>query len=180
MIIEFYSVNKKTDSIIKKNSISYFNLDYNVDRNFVNIIKKLVKETINYLETLLLVDIYGFSLKIESFRFLFHLLYIQQHFKPHFFSFFRDILKWFNTKGYLDWKNEIICYKSFKKKEFILNINFKTYKEEGYIRYDCVEDLMEDWGRYKAEKLLSFRKPDDKNKIVEYDQLLSILEKNNI
>ncbi len=180
MIIEFYSVNKKTDGIIKRNKISYFNLDYEINKQFISTIKRLIKETIDYLNTLLMVDIYGYSLKLESYRFLFHLLYVQQHFKPHFFTFFREVLKHFNSLGYLEWKTQLICYKTFKRKEFILNLLFKTYKEEGCIKYDCVEDLIEDWGRYKAEKLLSLRDESDKNKIVDFQQLLPILEKNNI
>ena len=180
MIINFYSVNETTDKIIKKNEISYYTIDYEINKNFVAVLKKLVKETKKYLDTLYLVDIYGYSLKLESYRFLFHLLYIQSTFKYHFFYYFKEILAYFNSLGFLDWKKEVIAYKNFKRKDFIINIQFKTYKEEGKIRYDSFEDMIEDWGRYKSEKFLSFRKEGDRDKIVDFEAILPLLEKKNV
>ena len=177
MIINFYSVNETTDKLIKKGGLSYYTIDYEINKNFVTILKKMVKETKKYLDTLYLVDIYGYSLKLESYRFLFHLLYIQSTFKYYFFSFYKEILFYFHKYGFLDWKKDIITYKNFKRKDFIININFKTYKEEGLIRYDSFDDMIEDWGRYKSEKLLSYRKEGDRDKIVDFELIIPLLEK---
>ena len=113
----------------------------------------LKKQTISDLEELS-EDMYGQELLMaESIRFLMYLLTIQ--FKPHhdWDIYYRDMLDYFHSKNLLKWKYKYATHKAYKQKRVILTIKDDNVK----LPYQSTQAVISDWGRYKADAILSNR-----------------------
>lgn len=128
-----------------------FNAD--VDTNYQLGLKLLKEQTIKDLEDLA-NDVYGAELLMaESIRFLMYLLTFE--FKPFhdWGQYYRDLLDYFHSKNLLTWKYRFTIHKEYKNKRVILTIADENVK----LNYKSTQAVINDWGRYKADIILSKR-----------------------
>lgn len=114
----------------------------------------LQRQTISDLEELH-SDVFGDELLMaESLRFFMFLLTIQVKPNHDWDSYYTAILDYFHTKELLKWKYKYATQKQYKEKRVIL-----TIKDENVnIQYQSTQAVINDFGRYRADIILSKRK----------------------
>lgn len=154
----YHSNSEKAQSIVDdyklyRSRVIFVGFSSNVDEQYTVGLKLLKEQTIADLEELE-TDVYGPELLMaESIRFLMFLLTFE--FKPlHDWDvYYRDMLAYFHSKELLKWKYRFTIHKPYKNKRVILTIADENIK----LPYQSTQAVINDWGRYKADTILSKR-----------------------
>lgn len=166
----YYFDNEESNRIIKKYNISIYRL-FDEDTQLKGL-TKLTKLTLKQLQ--FFKENEYFFLYLESLRFFCFSSYNQYFYNNLFTNYYNNILTYFHDNNLLIFKKKFKPYKSFRVKIPIIKIHFKYYNINYILRYNSFKDLKNDFGRYRTEKIIAFRK--DKNQIYLLEDILKIIE----
>ena len=170
---EFYYLNnKEIKEIIKEYKIGR-NIVFNEETQKIGI-EKVYNIMEKSLKTFYENDLTGIFILLESYRYLFYLIYFQKYKFIYWDNYYSKLLKLFHSFGYLRFKKDIYFYKDFKTKKPLLTLNINTNYLITNIIYNSSNDLVNDFGRYKTDKLLKLRNKEEPL-IIDIKTLLEII-----
>lgn len=163
--------NEKSNEIIENYRLDKFCL-FN-DDSVIEGLNKLLKETLKQLKFYKKNDNDDILLYLESIRFLPYLMGNQQQQYNLYENYYKNILNFFHKNKLLLFKKEYVSYKQFLHKKPIMNVRYTTNKVKVNITYYSFNCLRNDFGRYKAEKLMKLKNPDKFD--YDYDEINRII-----
>ena len=174
----YYFQNEITDKIIDDYKISYFRIYFNEQTNIREGLRLLCDETIKQLDMLREIDEFDLLIDIEANRFFLYSVFAQKMWNDDFQNYYKTILEWFHSKKRLTFKTEFKRYKEFKNKQneaITIYYDFNNVKFKN--RYMSSSNLVIDYGKYRAEKILKVLKSiqgDNVDKNINYNEVLDL------
>lgn len=152
----YYFDNNESQKIIFDYKISRFTL-FN-DEQQKEGLRHLLLHTIKQLDFYRTIDDFKVIMFFEELRFFVLLILNQKYFNTNYINYYTDLLAYFHNNKQLLFKKKISTYKDFKEKKPLTTIHYKFNSIDYKLQYNSFNDLKNDYGRYKSEKLLSKKK----------------------
>ena len=167
---------EKTNNIKKKYNISpfYIVFDKKDEAELRKGLRELSNHTIDILKKISILDETEILLYYEAHRFLVDCVKYQR--RPQFYGYddyYKDILNYFHSQGFLKYKKKIAPYKEYRNKTPICVFHFRDCNEDYEFKYNSAKDMILDYGRYKTDKILSLSR---EGKRIEIDCIRTLLD----